>query len=447
MNVNLFIRLALWGLASGLTACSSLGPNTLFRASSPHEQYATSLRTAHLDHTALGIDWLAAGTRALSDSLQIAIPYRESGYFPAQKAFATGYRVSVQRGDKLVIRVDIQGQTPTQVFVDVFELTGSQPKLVTAATTDTSHIGTVQLIWDVRRTQTHLIRIQPELLRAGQYTISITREPLLSFPVQGRDSRQISSYFGEARDGGKRPHEGIDIFAPRGTPALASINGIISGVGENRLGGNVVWLSDDAHNQRLYYAHLDRFHVVSGQHVVVGDTVGFVGNTGNARTTGPHLHFGIYADGAGAVNPLPFVRRGLGPARQTPLPVSRLNDTVRTSLPRAFVRLSPTAKSTLLRELPRASTLTIIGGTSEWLRVELPDGLRGYITGNSTETLAKPLRSRFINAPEALTDAAKPVAGIIKTLPTGAVIEVLGMAGAYQFVKDTSGTTGWVRGL
>lgn len=438
MNINFFSRLLLWGFVGGLTACSSLGPVTIFRPSSPHEQYAGSLRTAKLDQTALGTDWLAAGNRALSDSLRISIPYRESGYFAAQKPFAIGYRIDAQRGDKLLIRVDVQGQR-ADVFIDVFELNGKEPALVAASKADTA-----TLTWDVRRTQTHLIRIQPELLRSGQYTISITREPLLSFPVQGRDSRQISSYFGQPREGGKRRHEGIDIFAPRGTPAIASIDGVISGVGENRLGGNVVWLSDTEHNQRLYYAHLDRFNVTDGQRVAVGDTIGFVGNTGNARTTGPHLHFGIYAAGEGALNPLAFVRRGTGPARQPMLPATRLNDTVRTTPARSFVRLGPDADSPILSTLPKASALTITGGTAAWMRVELPNGLAGYLAGGTTETTRKPLRRRSLTVAETLMEAVSSPAAPIKQLPAGATVEVLGVAGGYQLVKDNQGVRGWL---
>lgn len=442
MNRTSFVRLVLWGFFGGLTACSSLGPASIFRLDSPHEQYACSLRTANLDHTALGIDWLAASKRALSDSLRITIPYRESGYFAAQKPFAIGYRVDAQRGDKLLIRVTVQGVALARIFVDVFELANGDPKLAASAKADTNI-----LTWDVRRTQTHLIRIQPELLRSGQYTISVTREPLLSFPVQGRDSRQISSYFGESRDGGKRPHEGIDIFAPRGTPALASIAGTIADVGENRLGGNVVWLADAAHNQRLYYAHLDRSNVTNGQRVAVGDTVGFIGNTGNARTTGPHLHFGVYAAGEGALNPLPFVRRGLGPARQTPLLAFRLNDTVRTTPMRALVRLSPDADAPIIRQLPKTSTVTITGGTDAWLRIELPDGLTGYVTANSTEALNKPLRRRTVTTSILLTDGAQPRAGAMKILPVGTTVEILGTAGMYQLVKAAGGFTGWATGL
>lgn len=428
-------------LLVGFSACTGVGPTAnLFRSSSPHEQYGQSLKEAKLDRTALGIDWLSAGERALRDSLKITIPYRESGYFSANKAFAVGYRLDAQRGDRFLIRVETQGQKETQVFIDVFALESSnKTSLIAASKADTN-----VLAWEPRRTQTYLIRVQPELLRTGQYIITVTREPALSFPVKGRDSRQISSFFGVARDGGRRRHEGVDIFAPKGTPALAAVDGIISGVGTSKLGGNVAFLSDIDRNIRLYYAHLDSWNVKNGQHVSIGDTVGFVGNTGNARTTGPHLHFGIYGFTDGATDPLPFIRLGRGPARQSLLPVSRLGDSVRVSIARSVVRLAPTSDSPILREVPKASALTIVGGTETWLRVELPDGLSGYVPSNATEVEKRPLRRLVLSSPRPLLDAAHSQAATMKTLPTGAAVDVLATASSFQLVRDPEGQTGWL---
>jgi peptidoglycan LD-endopeptidase LytH len=412
----------------------------LFKAASPHEQYERSLTEAKLNRTALGRDWVAAGQRALRDSLKITVPYRESGYFAANRPFAIGYRINGQRGDRFTIRVDVQGQQEASVFIDVFALDEkNQPDRTISAKADTNVLN-----WDVRRTQTHLIRIQPELLRSGHYTLTITREPMLSFPVKGLTSRQISSYFGVPRDGGRRRHEGVDIFAPRGTPALAGVDGVISRVGTNELGGNVVFLSDNVHNQNLYYAHLDRTNVTDGQRVSVGDTIGFVGNTGNARTTGPHLHFGIYAFGEGAVDPLPYIRLGTGPARQDPLAPSRLGDSVRVSATRAVVRLAPHGDSPIVQELPRSSGLILLGGTAVWGRVELPDGRMGYVTNTSVESATKSLRRVPLPQPTALLDAAHPQAAIIQELPGNTVVEVLALAGNFQLVRVAGGITGWI---
>ena len=436
-----FQFLVLISLTITVAACTSTGPGGgLFQVASPHEQYERSLTNANLNRTALGRDWVTAGQRALRDSLNISVPYRESGYFAASRPFAIGYRVKAQRGDKLIIRVEVQSQQNASVFIDVFALNDrNQPDRAVSAKADTN-----VLTWEVRRTQTHLIRVQPELLRSGRYILTVTREPVLSFPVKGLDSRQISSYFGVPRDGGQRRHEGVDIFAPRGTPALAGADGVISRVGVNELGGNVVFLSDNARNQNLYYAHLDRWSVTDGQRVSVGDTIGFVGNTGNARTTSPHLHFGIYTFGEGAVDPLPYIRRGLGPARQNPLIPSRLGDSVRVSTTRAVVRLAPNGDASIVQELPRSSALTLLGGTTEWFRVELPDGRTGYVGSSVVESVGKPLRRVPLSRPTALLDAADLRAAIIRELPGNTIVEILALAGNFQLVRVAGGVTGWV---
>jgi murein DD-endopeptidase MepM/ murein hydrolase activator NlpD/SH3-like domain-containing protein len=442
MVLTRFSRLLGIGLLAGwFGACTGVGPaTTLFRSSSPHEQYGQSLKEAKLDRTALGTDWLSAGERALRDSLKITVPYRESGYFSANKAFAVGYRLDAQRGDRLLVKVETQGQKAAQVFIDVFALEARNRSTLVA----TSKADTNVLTWEPRQTQTYLIRIQPELLRSGSYQISITREPALSFPVKGRDSRQISSYFGVPRDGGRRRHEGVDIFAPRGTPALASVNGVITNVGVSKLGGNVVFLSDNDRNIRLYYAHLDRWNVTNGQRVSIGDTVGYVGNTGNARTTGPHLHFGIYGFDEGANDPLPFIRLGRGPAKQSILSPTRLGDTVRVSTAKSAVRLAPSGDGPILRELPKSAALTIIGGTETWLRVETPDGLTGYMASSTTETEKRPLRRLTLPAPSKLLDAADVRAGSIASLPAGSSVELLALSNAFQLVRNSAGQIGWV---
>jgi murein DD-endopeptidase MepM/ murein hydrolase activator NlpD/SH3-like domain-containing protein len=427
--------------AVALHACTGIGPATnLFRPSSPHDQYGQSLKEAKLDQTALGADWVAAGERALQDSLTISIPYRERGYFSANKPTAAGYRMSAQRGDRFLVRVETQGQKDVQVFIDVFALDDrNRTSLVAASKADTN-----VLAWEPRRTQNFLIRIQPELLRSGSYTVSVTREPALSFPVQGRDSRQISSFFGASRDAGRRRHEGVDIFAPRGTPAVASVDGIITSVSTNSLGGNVVFLSDNQRNIRLYYAHLDRWNVNTGQHVTIGDTIGFVGNTGNARTTGPHLHFGIYGFSDGATDPLPFIRLGRGPARQALLPVSRLGDSIRVSAARTFVRSAPSSDASMVNELSKSTALMIIGGTEAWLRVELPTGQTGYVASNTTEPMKRPLRRWVLPAPSDLLDAADRRAAAMKTLPAGYSVDVLSTFAGFQLVRDIDGHTGWL---
>ena len=129
----------------------------------------------------------------------------------------------------------------------------------------------------------------------------------LVMPVEKIKPRQIQDTWGTARSGGRK-HEGIDIFAKRGTPVLSVTQGIVSRVGTNNLGGKVVWVTGP-NLSRHYYAHLDDYadQIQEGDWVEVGEVIGYVGNTGNAKNTPPHLHYGIYLNGQGAINPYPYL--------------------------------------------------------------------------------------------------------------------------------------------
>ena len=117
----------------------------------------------------------------------------------------------------------------------------------------------------------------------------------MAFPVSGYNSRAIQSFFGDPRDGGKRDHHGVDIFASRHSIVIAPLDGSIVSVGESKRGGHTIWMYSAKHRINIYFAHLEKQLVKQYQNVKAGDTIGTVGNTGNARFTPPHLHFGIYA--------------------------------------------------------------------------------------------------------------------------------------------------------
>lgn len=153
----------------------------------------------------------------------------------------------------------------------------------------------------------YVIRIQPEYGAAGTYQLVFAVEPSFVCPVPGHGMRDVGSLFGDPRNGGQRRHNGVDIFAPRGTPVTAATDGVILAVDDTRIGGRVIWLRASDGRYAVYYAHLDRHFVQEGQQVCVGGTLGLVGNTGNTRTTPPHLHLGIYRRGEGAVDPWYFI--------------------------------------------------------------------------------------------------------------------------------------------
>ncbi len=131
------------------------------------------------------------------------------------------------------------------------------------------------------------------------------------FPVFGPAS--FSDTYGAAR-ADVSWHHGDDIFAPLGTPVLAAGDGTVFSVGWIPIGGNRLWLRD-RHGNQFYYAHLSAYSPlgVNGARVSAGDVLGFVGNTGDARTTPYHLHFEIHPRSLlglgydGAVNPTAYL--------------------------------------------------------------------------------------------------------------------------------------------
>jgi murein DD-endopeptidase MepM/ murein hydrolase activator NlpD len=137
------------------------------------------------------------------------------------------------------------------------------------------------------------------------------------FPVYGHDVSFTDTYGAPRSDTGW--HHGNDIFAPLGTPILAVADGTLSKVGVNALGGNRLWLTDQRGNS-FYYAHLSAFApvAVDGAKVQAGQVIGFVGNTGDAVTTPPHLHFEVHPGDGDSVDPYPYLvawHRGTSVAR------------------------------------------------------------------------------------------------------------------------------------
>lgn len=130
----------------------------------------------------------------------------------------------------------------------------------------------------------------------------------IPIPVAGIKQRQLTDTWGAARSGGRK-HEGIDIFAKRGTPVLSSTKGIVYNTGVDVLGGKVVRVLGPG-GYIHYYAHLEDYGTYSsGDAVDIGDTLGFVGDSGNARGTPPHLHYGIYERTGTAINPYPYLKK------------------------------------------------------------------------------------------------------------------------------------------
>lgn len=148
-------------------------------------------------------------------------------------------------------------------------------------------------------------------------------ERRLLLPVEGVAPAALRDTFNQGRDAGTRPHEALDIPAPRGTPVFAVDDGRLVKLFTSVPGGLTLYQFDPGSRYAYYYAHLDRYAggLREGAQLQRGDVVGYVGSTGNASAHAPHLHFAIFRLGAErqwwkgeAVNPYPL----LSPAQPAP---------------------------------------------------------------------------------------------------------------------------------
>lgn len=146
-----------------------------------------------------------------------------------------------------------------------------------------------------------LVRVELEKRKSG-----------FAFPVKAPYS-YTDTYGAPRMEGTKyyHRHEGTDIFALRGTPVVAVVDGVLENVGTATLGGIKLWLRSPGDNWSYYYAHLNGYApgVTSGKRVRKGDVIGYVGNTGNAQGTPPHVHFETHVPGGAPTNPYPILRR------------------------------------------------------------------------------------------------------------------------------------------
>lgn len=143
--------------------------------------------------------------------------------------------------------------------------------------------------------------------------------PPIVFPVAGPNSYRDT--FGAPRDGGARTHKGTDILAARMVPVVAILDGVVTVVGSGAKAGTWIELRHDG-GWTSRYLHLNNdtpgtddgrgrgvaAGISPGTRVAAGRVIGYVGDSGNAETTTPHLHFEIRAPGGAAINPYPVLR-------------------------------------------------------------------------------------------------------------------------------------------
>lgn len=140
----------------------------------------------------------------------------------------------------------------------------------------------------------------------------------LIIPVTGVGAAQLVDMFTQAREGGARVHDAIDIMAPEGTPIVAAAPGTVEKLFLSKPGGKTIYVRSSDRRTIYYYAHLSDYApgLAEGDDVERGERIGSVGHTGNADASGPHLHFAIlrtapeakWWEPATAVNPYPLLR-------------------------------------------------------------------------------------------------------------------------------------------
>jgi hypothetical protein len=179
-------KYVLMGLVLCCFACSNhKGPLAIFQKLSPHDQYARHLADAGLSNTALGSGWLSKSQTILAGPLKIALPYMENGYFPADKASATAFTFDLKRGQKISVLIT---KKPANfiIYADLM-LNGE-----TVSPADSTMIN-----YEVKANGNYVLRLQPELLRGGEYSLTVNIGPALHFPVSATGHPRIGGFWGE----------------------------------------------------------------------------------------------------------------------------------------------------------------------------------------------------------------------------------------------------------
>lgn len=402
------------------------------------DRYAKELQRGPLKSSALTRQWLAAGSNGLKSPMPVPVlPSRMESYWKGEQPQAIALKMSAKRGQRLQLRGTIPADSP-MVFVEIFQAGESDTSSQNASSelrqwAEGQMVAGKDITYDIEEDGQFIVRVQPELLAQGRYTLELTLGPQLAvFPIQGKGNRAIQSFWGQERDGGTREHHGIDIFAARGTPLLASTDGTIVSTGDYGRGGKHLWMNSANNQIRLYYAHLDEFHphsLLLTAQVKAGDTIGYVGSTGNAKGGPPHLHFGIYTM-FGPVDPLKYVWREATNAAPTAV-ASEVIGRLRTVKP-TWAKASD--KNGAL-SLPMHAPMVVIGALSGGKVLgELPNGERVVMAladtkprvdlGKRRLPLAMPMLAR-------LNDASS----LIDTLEAGFEVTVLGVFQEQRLVQ------------
>jgi len=422
---------------AALAGCKTVRQG-VFKKETPHEEYVSKLTGIGLNNHIIGRSWIQAAENAIMNPVRASVPFSEALVFDYDHLAAVSYSVFLREGQNLHVLAEPEQPDTSSIFIDIFRTDGVKLRQEANAEKDS-----LRLDFRVKRDGEYIIRIQPELLTRGLFTVYLFSDASLNFPVPGKDFNSISSFFGDPRDGGRRRHEGVDIFVPRGTPALAVGPGRVSRTGNNRLGGKVIWVTDHERGYNYYYAHLDSQLVYPGMRVQAGDTLGLIGNTGNAVTTPPHLHFGIYAFGRRSIDPYLFFHRTTMPVIDSLQIIQYAGKWGQTSAAKTNFRNAPGMDAEIRSSLEGKVPIKIKGITGEWLRVELPEGQEGYVHQTLVKPAEKPVQEIMTQAGQIIRSHPKPGSPAKRITGEDEKLNVYAKYNSYLLI-GTKDTFGWI---
>lgn len=407
----------------------------IFAGLSPYEKYVKSLEQAGLADRLLVKKWVDAGENATRDSVTVTLAFTETGHFTAANPQARSYLFEGKDGQVFSLRGTTTISPDAKIFSDLFIRKDNAWEHVSSSDS------AFHLSMEFRKTGQYLLRIQPELLVSGFYSVTLSATPVLINPVAGATNRSVQSFYGAPRDGGKRKHEGVDIFAKKGTPVIAPADGTVTRTGTSRLGGKVVWMFDRKREHSYYFAHLDSQYVQPGRKLRKGDTLGTVGNTGNARFTPPHLHFGIYQ--SGSKDPLHFIHAVESLVADAPLDTAFRIKPHKVVARKSVFFSGPGKKHTARAHLEKDDVVFVLAQSGDWYRVRRPDNIQGFIPKASVNEVVS---GRALNVAEAASLLADPdtTALVLNRIDGGSTVHLLGNFGKYRFVKTREGQEGWL---
>lgn len=408
-----------------------------FIPNSEHDGYLHGLETSGIAEKKLGREFISQAMIEEEKAVRIGASFKEQLLIAPEIHQAFQYKIDVETGQR--IEVQLESKIASTYFLDVFRV--SKDTIHTYVPVASKSKGALQLSFDVQESHTYIIRLQPELLAEDQVTIKIEKTPSMSFPVSGKNEAAIGSLFGVPRDAGKRTHEGVDIFAKRHTPIIAPVSGKVTSTKDNERGGKVIWMRSKDNRSTLYFAHLESVFVKKDAIVNRGDTIGTVGNSGNTKTTYPHLHFGIYQEGA--VDPYPFiVQKNKGFKRQ--LSYNKyLGSLIRTNKPTQFRKNSVLRRAEKVR-IPENFIFQIIGTHAAYYKVALENQNTGYIFYDDIESIDRPIKSLAtaqVNIEYTRPDLASPQLGNCCAATT---LQVLGYTNEFILAADDDQMKHWL---